>query len=72
LASLVRSLNRPSFRKSFVIDPLGTVGRAGLNVEHLPSAQLDILAGLSAQEVEMFAAVAARLREANSGRPVSV
>lgn len=72
LASLVRSLARSDFRDAFARDPEGTLKKSSFDTSKLPAAQLSVLRGLSADELEVLARVVSRLREANNGRPVSI
>ena len=73
LVALMRSLSRPSFRKAFVHDPLSAVDRTRLDLDRLPPEQLEVLARLSDDELEVVADVVAQLREANpAGRALSI
>jgi hypothetical protein len=72
VSSVMRAMARVAFRKSFNNDPIGTIHRAGMDLKKIPSEMLDTLAELSAEELEIFTRVAARLREINGGRGVSV
>jgi hypothetical protein len=72
LRSLVRSLTRPSFRKAFAVDPLRAIERAGLDVSGLPAGQLEVLAALPVDELDIVVSVLARLREVHPGRILSL
>lgn len=73
LVALMKSLSRPSFRKAFVHDPLWAVDRTRLDMDRMPPEQLEVLARLSDDELEIVADVVAQLREANpAGRALSI
>jgi hypothetical protein len=72
LRSLIISLARPSFRKSFSADPLGALARSGIDVSHVPAAQLEVLAGLPHEELALVVSVLLRLRDGHPDRILSV
>jgi hypothetical protein len=72
LPGLMRSMARPTFRKSFNNDPRRAIEQAGLNVQTIPPAQLEVLAGLSEEELEIVARVVSNLRSARPSMGVSL
>jgi hypothetical protein len=68
----MKSLERPTFRKAFAVDPLGALERTRFDAERLSREQLDVLAGLSEEELEIVAGVLAQLRAASANRTISI
>jgi len=61
---------QPAFRAAFAASPARAVQQAG--IVGVPQAQIDVLAKLSPQELEIVASVLARLRDAVPGRRLSL
>ena len=61
-------LARPTLRKSFAADPVGTLERAGIDSGAIPDRLLDTLADLSYEELEVVSRVNRSLLD--SGAPV--
>jgi hypothetical protein len=59
LASLARNLKNPSFRRAFAADAEGALGQQGIDRAGINSDVLQVLAGLSPEEL----ATLARVRE---------
>ena len=62
---------QPAFRREFASSPAQAVERAGIT-ENIPQAQLEVLAKLSAEELEIVTSVLDRLRKAAPGRVLSL
>lgn len=61
IVSLQRVLERPATRKSFGVDPLGTLERAGIAVKDLPSEYVNVLAELSPDELDVLGRISSRI-----------
>lgn len=61
MVSLQKVLERPATRKSFGIDPLGTLERAGVTIEDLPPEYVNVLAELSPEELDILGRVSSRV-----------
>jgi hypothetical protein len=59
---IAEQLTSSAFRKSFSVDPIGTLSRAGIDVSKVPREQLDILADLSPTELTILGNIAERVR----------
>lgn len=64
LARLGDAIARPAIRKSFAVDPIGALERAGVDLEAVPTETVDLLASLEPWELEVLGRVSeqARLR----------
>ena len=72
IAMLMKSLARPTFRKAFVNDPLRALERQGMQQDKFEQGQLDVLAGLSEEDLEVVVGVVAQLRGSPRGGAVSL
>jgi hypothetical protein len=54
-------LARPTVRRSFATDPLGTLERTGIDVTAIPEGVLDTLADMSYEELGIVGSVAQSL-----------
>ena len=72
IARLMKSLARPTFRKTFLNDPLRAIERQGFDADQLDRDQLDVLAGLSEHDLEVVVSVVAQLRGSPHGGAVSL
>ena len=50
-AKVARVVRRPALRKSFIVDPVGTLEREGVNLRVIPEHVVDTLAELSYDEL---------------------
>jgi hypothetical protein len=56
-------LARPSTRRSFATDPLGTLERAGIDAQAIPERVPDTLADMSYEELGIVGSVAQSLKD---------
>jgi hypothetical protein len=61
-------LVRPTMRRSFATDPLGTLERAGIEATAIPQGVLDTLADMSYEELGIVGSVAQSLVDSGIAR----
>lgn len=63
---LVEVLSQPLSRKSFAVDPHGTLERAEIRPSEIPQPLLDALVDLSYEELQVIVRSRARLEQAGA------